>query len=70
MYRDQRGPRPLFVGVHPDYQRRPDVEIQTRLVRPDLEVVYGLPELTECIRQWVRSFKSLSPLGGVTALRN
>src|SRR5262245_44428843 len=24
VYEDQRGRRPLFVGVHPDYPRRPD----------------------------------------------
>ncbi|MEZ4219946.1 MAG: nucleoside 2-deoxyribosyltransferase domain-containing protein [Polyangiaceae bacterium] len=28
--------RPLFVGVHPRYARRSDVEIQTRLARPDV----------------------------------
>lgn len=37
--------KPIFVGVHPDYQRRPDVEIQTKLARPDVEIVYALPDL-------------------------
>jgi hypothetical protein len=37
--------KPLFVGVHPDYVRRQDVEIQTRLVRPDVEIVYSLEDL-------------------------
>jgi hypothetical protein len=45
--------KPLFVGVHPDYRRRLDVEIQTRLVRPDVSVVYRLSDLTEQIRQWL-----------------
>jgi len=37
--------KPLFVGMHPDYSRRRDVEIQTGLVRPDVEIVYSLDEL-------------------------
>jgi hypothetical protein len=28
--------RPLFVGAHAEYARRTDVEIQTRLARPDV----------------------------------
>jgi hypothetical protein len=57
VYHDDRGPRSLFVGVHPDYQRRQDVEIQTRLVRPEVQIAYGLAGLAECVRQWVPSFK-------------
>lgn len=34
--------KPIFIGVHPDYPRRQDVEIQTRLVRPEVQVVYTL----------------------------
>ena len=40
-------PKPIFVGVHPEYQRRQDVEIQTELVRPDVQVVYSLKALAE-----------------------
>jgi hypothetical protein len=36
---------PLFVGVDPAYARRVDVEIQTKLVRPDVRVVSSLQEL-------------------------
>ena len=39
----------LFVGVHPNYPRRQDVEIQTGLVRPEIEIVYSLEELAEQI---------------------
>lgn len=39
----------IFVGVHPDYQRRQDVEIQTKLVRPNIEIVYSLEELSDQI---------------------
>ena len=34
--------KPLFVGVHPDYQRKQDVLIQTKLARPDIAVVESL----------------------------
>jgi nucleoside 2-deoxyribosyltransferase-like protein len=57
VYRDERGPRPLFVGVHPEYQRRQDVEIQTRLVRPEVEIVYSLTDLAECVKRWVPSLR-------------
>jgi hypothetical protein len=42
--------KPLFIGVHPDYQRRLDVEIQTRLARPEVKIVYSLPDLAELIK--------------------
>jgi hypothetical protein len=47
--------KPLFVGVHPDYPRRQDVEIQTRLARPDVPVVYGVTDLAEQVRRWLRA---------------
>jgi hypothetical protein len=37
----------LFVGVHPDYRRRQDVEIQTRLARQAIRIVYTLQELAQ-----------------------
>jgi len=42
--------KPLFVGVHPAYARRLDVEIQTRLVRPEVKIVYSLAALAELIK--------------------
>ena len=44
--------KPIFVGVHPEYKRRQDVEIQTRLVRPDIVIVYSLNDLASEIRKW------------------
>jgi hypothetical protein len=38
-------PGPLFVGVDPAYARRVDVEVQTKLARPDVAVVYSLEDL-------------------------
>jgi len=43
--------KPIFVGVHPDYGRRQDVEIQTGLVRPEVEVVYSLEALAEQVKE-------------------
>ncbi|WP_278189484.1 nucleoside 2-deoxyribosyltransferase domain-containing protein [Thiothrix fructosivorans] len=42
--------KPLFVGVHPDYARIADVELQTRLVRPDVEIVYSVQALAAQLR--------------------
>lgn len=42
----------LFVGVDPEYFRRADVEIQTSLVRPEVEIVYSLNDLTSQIKSW------------------
>ena len=39
----------IYVGVHPDYQRRQDVEIQTELVRPEITIVYSLKDLADQI---------------------
>jgi hypothetical protein len=41
----------MFVGVHPDYQRRQDVEIQLELARPDVRVVYSLADLAQQVRE-------------------
>ena len=47
--------KPLFIGVHPEYARREDVEIQTRLQRPEIKIVYGLNSLSDQIKAWARS---------------
>lgn len=39
--------KPIFVGVHPEYKRKQDVEIQTGLVRPEVKIVYSLEELAK-----------------------
>ena len=44
--------RPIFVGVHPYYERKQDVEIQTHLARPKVNIVYSLKELAEQVRNW------------------
>ncbi len=36
-----KSPKPLIVGVHEEYMRRLDVEVQMRLARPGLPVLVG-----------------------------
>jgi hypothetical protein len=46
----------LFVGTHPDYKRRLDIEIQLKLARPEIAAVTDIAALAEQIRAWsVRS---------------
>ena len=52
----------IFVGVHPDYKRRQDVEIQTSLVRPEVKLVYDIPALAGQIRDWLKERAQDTPL--------
>ena len=47
--------KPLFVGTDPDYPRRLDVEVQTRLARQDVRVVHNLTDLAERVLCWLRA---------------
>ena len=42
--------KPLYVGVHPQYARRTDIEIQTSLVRPEVKIVYSPEALAEQVQ--------------------
>jgi hypothetical protein len=46
------GKKPMFIGVDPKYARRTDIEIQTRLARPEIKVVYSLESLLGQIKNW------------------
>jgi hypothetical protein len=46
--------QPLFVGTHPDYQRRLDVEVQLRLARPEVAIASDLESLAGQVRAWCR----------------
>ncbi|MCB0329458.1 MAG: nucleoside 2-deoxyribosyltransferase domain-containing protein [Bdellovibrionales bacterium] len=46
------GNKALFIGVHPEYPRKIDIEIQTRLARPEIQIVYSLGDLASQIREW------------------
>jgi hypothetical protein len=42
----------IFVGIHPDYKRRQDVEIQTKLAKPWVKIVYSLEDLAQQVKEW------------------
>lgn len=44
----------IFIGVHPEYLRRRDVEIQTRLTKPEIEIVHDLESLSAQIKKWIK----------------
>jgi hypothetical protein len=52
-------PDPLFVGVDPAYARWQDVEIQTRLARPEVRIRYSIDELANDVRRFVQSASPL-----------
>jgi len=45
----------IFVGVEPGYPREQDVRIQTRLVRPYVNVVSKLEDLVKQVADWTKS---------------
>jgi REP element-mobilizing transposase RayT len=47
--------QPLFVGTHPDYARRLDVEMQLKLARPEVAVVSDTEALAAQVRFWLTS---------------
>jgi hypothetical protein len=42
----------VFIGIDPEYPRRLDVEVQMRIVRPDVKIVYSLESLARQIIAW------------------
>jgi hypothetical protein len=44
--------KPVFIGIDPGYPRQIDVEIQTKLARPEIDIVYSLEDLAEQVRQY------------------
>ena len=44
--------KPIFVGVHLNYQRSQDVRIQTSLARPSVKIVSSLKSLAYNVREW------------------
>jgi hypothetical protein len=44
----------LFVGIHPEYKRKIDVEIQTEQARPDVKIEYDLKSLSKQVISWIR----------------
>jgi hypothetical protein len=46
----------LFVGCHPDYQRKFDVVKQLSLVRPEIQVVFSLDELAGQLKYYLSEY--------------
>lgn len=46
--------RSLFVGTHPKYSRKRDINFQMLLMRPEVSVVHHLDRLTEQIIEWAK----------------
>ena len=50
----------LFVGIHPEYKRKLDVETQLKLARPkDCDVYYSLEDLAEVVINWSENLQLL-----------
>jgi len=43
----------LFIGIDPDYQKKFNVIIQTKLARSEIEIVFSLNELANQIKSWL-----------------
>lgn len=39
--------RPIVIGLDPKYERKQDVEIQTKLARPEVKITYSLYDLID-----------------------
>lgn len=48
------GDKKIFIGIDPEYERKEDVEIQTELARPDIEIVYSLDDLAKQIKKYIK----------------
>ena len=46
--------RPVFVGVHPNYTRKEHLEIQLKLIRPEIEIAYNLEDLANQVKTWIK----------------
>ena len=46
------GNKKIFVGCHPDYARKLDVEVQTSLVRLETKIVFSLEDLAQQIKDY------------------
>ena len=42
--------KPIYLGVHPSYQRKQDVALQTKLIRPNVRIVHSIVDLATQIK--------------------
>lgn len=48
----------LFIGVHPEYARRADVEAQTKLARPEVTIAYSIDVLAGMVERWAKEVEN------------
>lgn len=60
MWGNSRWDKQIFVGVDDTYQRKSDVVIQTKLARPQVDVVDSLELLAEQIQRYLKQPKPLT----------
>lgn len=46
----------IAIGIHPNYKRRLDVEIQTKLVDNRIPIVYSIGDLVSTVEEFVNNF--------------
>jgi len=44
----------LFIGIHPEYARKQDVEIQMGLAKPRVVIYYSLRDLAGGVKKWLK----------------
>lgn len=42
----------IFIGIDPEYSRKSNVEIQSKLVHPEIKFFYSVKDLGEEIKKW------------------
>ena len=58
MWGNSRPDKTIFVGADPEYQRKQDVVIQTRLARPDIVIAHSIPKLAEQVQETLKKLRS------------
>ena len=46
--------KPLIIGIDKEYKRKIDVEVQMKLARPEIEIVYSLDDVAKQVDYWHR----------------
>lgn len=44
----------LWIGVHPNYERKVDIEEQTKLARPEIIIAYDLKDLADQVKMYLK----------------
>jgi len=46
----------IFVGIHQNYQRKLDVEIQTKLIKPEIKIFYSINDLGNELKRYLSTW--------------